>query len=232
MRAGVIRSVGPEMLSAAITSPRAPRTGAAIADRPISSSSIEVANPSRRNRLELAVGLAVAASGSPGRRAAERREHLAVGGVLVADRAPKPLTGAEEVPAIDLGDVLDSVGPGHGQVDRLAAGLRQRVERGPRQLDEVALEHAALGHPEDRRPRVAGARAHRPARSGHAAPGRSPDAMRCSWAARRRWRGRSARPAPRFRARARAGPRRGRRRSSRAQVRLDSIHLELLFHAR
>ncbi len=41
--AGVIRSVGPVMLSAATTSPRAPRTGAAIAARPGSSSSIAVA---------------------------------------------------------------------------------------------------------------------------------------------------------------------------------------------
>ena len=42
-RSGVIRSVGPEMLSAAITSPRAPLTGAEIAASPGSSSSIVVA---------------------------------------------------------------------------------------------------------------------------------------------------------------------------------------------
>ena len=64
------------------------------------------------------------------RRAAERLEHLAVGGMLIADRAPEPLTGAEEVPAVDLGDVLDSLGPGHGQVDRLSAS-RRRARRAP-----------------------------------------------------------------------------------------------------
>ena len=37
MRSGVMRIVGPEMLSAATTSPRVPRTGAAMAASPTSS---------------------------------------------------------------------------------------------------------------------------------------------------------------------------------------------------
>ena len=43
MRSEVRRAVGPEIESAAIASPAAPSTGAAIAVSPISSSSIEVA---------------------------------------------------------------------------------------------------------------------------------------------------------------------------------------------
>ena len=45
IRAGVMRIVGPVMLSAATTSPPAPRTGAAIAASPSSSSSIAVGEP-------------------------------------------------------------------------------------------------------------------------------------------------------------------------------------------
>src|SRR5262249_12248077 len=48
IRRGVIRSVGPEMLRAATTSPPAPRTGTATAASPVSSSSTVVANPCRR----------------------------------------------------------------------------------------------------------------------------------------------------------------------------------------
>ena len=40
----------------------------------------------------------------------------------------------------------------HGQVDRLAGGGAQHVERPARQLQDAALEHAALGHAQDRRP--------------------------------------------------------------------------------
>ena len=85
------------------------------------------------------------------RRPAEGHEHLADGGAVIVDRAPEPLPGAEEVAAVDLGDVLDAVARRDREVDRLAAGLGQRVERGPGQLDDVALEHAALGHAQDRR---------------------------------------------------------------------------------
>ena len=75
--------------------------------------------------------------------------------------------------------------PGTGEVDRLAAGLGERVERGLAQLDEVALEHAALGYAEDRR-----AGAQPPALSvllDQAAALERADAgaRRCSWAARR-----------------------------------------------
>ena len=51
------------------------------------------------------------------------------------------------------------IGAGHGEVDRLAARFGQRVERGPRELDEVALEHAALGDAQDRRAGTQPARA-------------------------------------------------------------------------
>ena len=43
MRSEVRRALGPEMESAAIASPPGPKTGAASAERPSSSSSIEVA---------------------------------------------------------------------------------------------------------------------------------------------------------------------------------------------
>ena len=44
-------------------------------------------------------------------------------------------------------------GPGTAQVYRLAGRLRQSVERRPRHLDDVALEHAPLGHAQNRRAR-------------------------------------------------------------------------------
>ena len=50
-----MRTVGPVMLSAATTCPPAPRTGAAMAARPISSSSIASAKSSRRTRASSAV---------------------------------------------------------------------------------------------------------------------------------------------------------------------------------
>ena len=153
MRPVLIRRLGPEMLSAANTSPRAPRTGAAIADRPTSSSSIDVAKPSRRTAWSSRV---VAASAVPVVDAGARPNAvntLPLAECCVAHRAPEPLPRAEEVPAVHLGDVLDPVMRGHGQVDRLTACLRQRVKRRSRQLHQVSLEHAALGHPKDRRPR-------------------------------------------------------------------------------
>src|SRR5206468_4567116 len=57
--------------------------------------------------------------------------------------------GPEEVPAVDLREVLDPVPGRYREVDRLAARVRERVERGARQLDDVALEHAPLGHAQD-----------------------------------------------------------------------------------
>ena len=84
--------------------------------------------------------------------ATERHEHLADRGAVVVDRPPEPLPGAEEVTAVDLGDVLDAGRGRQGEVDRLAARLRQCVERRSREFDDVALDHAALGDPEDRRP--------------------------------------------------------------------------------
>jgi hypothetical protein len=61
------------------------------------------------------------------------------------------LAGAEEVAAFDLGEVVDAVGGGDREVDRLVGGLRDRLERGLGQLDEVTLEAAAAGEAHDRR---------------------------------------------------------------------------------
>ena len=55
MRSGVMRTVGPVMLSAATTCPPAPRTGAAMAASPTSSSSIASAKSSRRIRASSAL---------------------------------------------------------------------------------------------------------------------------------------------------------------------------------
>ena len=70
---------------------------------------------------------------------------------MVVDAAPDPLAGAEEVAAVDLGEVVDAVGGGDREVDRLAAGLGHRLERGLGQLDEMALQAAAMGEAQDRR---------------------------------------------------------------------------------
>ena len=158
-RARVRRSVGPEMLSAAMTSPAGPRTGTAIALRPASSSSAVVAKPSRRTRSSSVVEGGAAddrvrrqprqpPGGQLGR--AEGEEDLAVGGAVVVDAAPDPLAGAEEVAAVDLGEVVDAVGGGDREVDRLAARLGDRLERGVGELDEVALDAAAMGEAQDR----------------------------------------------------------------------------------
>src|SRR5436305_285537 len=92
MRAAVSRSVGPVMLSAATTSPPAPRTGTAIAARPGSSSSTAVAisvlrTPARlrqlaqRHRLlafehaDEQIGAAIDGCGAVGRKSLELLFH-------------------------------------------------------------------------------------------------------------------------------------------------------------
>jgi hypothetical protein len=66
------------------------------------------------------------------------------------DPAPDPLARAEEVTPVDLGEVVDAVGGGDREVDRLAAGLGHRLEGGVGELDEVALDAAAMGEAQDR----------------------------------------------------------------------------------
>ena len=66
---------------------------------------------------------------------------------MVGHAAADPVAGTEEVAALDLREVLDAERPRHGEVDRLAAGLRQRLEVRLRQL----LQPAAMGEaPQDR----------------------------------------------------------------------------------
>ena len=112
MRCASRRSVGPEIERAAI--PSAP-TGAASDDRPTSSSSIAVAQPSRRTRASSPASASgstivagVSGSSGAGVGAAERDQHLADRGAVVRDAAPDPLAGAEEVAALDLREVLDA----------------------------------------------------------------------------------------------------------------------------
>ena len=72
-------------------------------------------------------------------------------------RAVEPLAGAEEVLAVDLREVLDAAGRRDGEVDRLAAEPGERVERLGRELDEVAVDRAAVGVAQQRGPRARGA---------------------------------------------------------------------------
>jgi hypothetical protein len=58
------------------------------------------------------------------------------------------------VAAVDLGEVVHAVGRGDGQVDRLAAALGDGLERDLGQLDEMALDAAALGEAQDRGARL------------------------------------------------------------------------------
>jgi hypothetical protein len=69
---------------------------------------------------------------------------------VVVDAAADPLARAEEVQPVDLGEVVDAGRRGDGQVHRLLAGLRERLERLVGQLDEVALDAAAVREPQDR----------------------------------------------------------------------------------
>ena len=58
-------------------------------------------------------------------RAAEGEEALAVRGELERDLAADPVGDADEVRGVLLGEVLDAVGAGNGEVDRLAATRRR-----------------------------------------------------------------------------------------------------------
>ena len=71
---------------------------------------------------------------------AEGEEHLADRGAVVGHAAADPLAGAEEVAALDLREVLDAERRRHREVDRLAAGLRERVEVRLGELGEVAVD--------------------------------------------------------------------------------------------
>ncbi len=70
------------------------------------------------------------------------------------DLAAEPLSHPEEVAAVELRHVLHPGVTGDGEVDCLAAGLRQRGQKWARELDDVALQHPALGHAEDCRARA------------------------------------------------------------------------------
>ena len=169
------------MLSAATTSPPAPRTGAAIAASPVSSSSTVVANPWRRTVSSSASSCAGSVivfgvkrrsggAGSVARPNAE--EHLAVGGAVVVDRAPEPLAGADEVAALDLRHVLDAVASGDREVDRLPASPRRArpatAAPAPPRCARACRARRRAGSPA----RGAGARAAHPAPSARGARAR------------------------------------------------------------
>ena len=142
---------------------------------------------------------------------------------------PDPLAGAEEVAAVDLGEVLDAVGGRDGEVDRLAAGLararRARAAPAPRRCARAGRARRRAGSPA----RGAGARARRPARPARGARARRPGARPCSWACRSRGQLGQGRPARSTRARGPAAARPGRPRWCRGRRR-PQRRLELLFH--
>jgi hypothetical protein len=108
-----------------------------------------VAKPSSRTRSSSRASAAQAPGGQVG--GAVGDEDLADRRRVEVDGAPDPLPGAEEVAALDLGEVLDAVDARHGEVDRLATGLGQDVQRRLGQLDDVAVHGAAVGEAQDRR---------------------------------------------------------------------------------
>ena len=210
IRSGVIRTVGPVMLSAATTSPLAPRTGAAIAASPTSSSSIAVANLVATHLRELGpqrvrVGdrgrcvRAKRACASGRKRATESQEDLAVGGAVVVDACARP-TGRRR----GSGGRRPAAGarrrPAPGTPRLIVSPLRwaSASSRRARDLDEVALEHPALGHAQDRGPGAQPSALSLLLDQAASLAAPTAAARPCSWAARQRSRARSrpsARPA-------------------------------------
>ncbi len=71
---------------------------------------------------------------------------------MIVDGAPEPLAGAEEVAAVDLGDVLDAVAGRDGEVDRLAACASASASSdGRASSTTLRSTQTALGDAEDRR---------------------------------------------------------------------------------
>ena len=73
---------------------------------------------------------------------------------MVGEPMPHPVGRAEKVGAVDLSQVLfDAAGHRHGQVDRLAAGHTQPLERRSADRDDVALGDTAASELQQHRPR-------------------------------------------------------------------------------
>ena len=117
-----------------------------------------VPGPSDRAQLALELaalehrrraGRAQRPGGQHGR--AVREEDLADRGAVVVDAPPDPLPGAQEVMTVDLGEVLDGADAGDGEVHGLIGRRDERIQGGPGELRERALEEAASGVREDRR---------------------------------------------------------------------------------
>ena len=72
------------------------------------------------------------------RHRAERVEQLADRRAVRGHVDVQPVHRAEDVPAVDLGDLQDLLAVGDGQVDRLAGQLAQALHRGPGQVGQVA----------------------------------------------------------------------------------------------
>src|SRR5438309_3441932 len=82
--------------------------------------------------------------------AAESEEALAVRGELERNAAADPVGDADEVRGVLLREMLDAVGAGDGEVDRLAGGVGQAAEARLGQLDEGLTRVATRVPQEDR----------------------------------------------------------------------------------
>ena len=71
-----------------------------------------------------------------GGRGAPGEEDLAVRRQVVRDALPDPVRGADEVPAVALGELVDAERRRHAEVHRLAGLFRQRVEMLVREIDQ------------------------------------------------------------------------------------------------
>ena len=189
-RRGESRSVGPETLSAATARPglvehgRGDRAEArARARRPRWRSRRGGSAPARRRAAPARRSCCEVSASSGARRAprgGEGEQHLAVGRAVVGHAAADPVARAEVVAALDLREVLDAAGPGHGDVDRLPRRLGQRGHRALGGLDQPARRDAAAGVARPSPGRRGTRRAGPPARRGRCARARRAGARPCS----------------------------------------------------
>ena len=162
IRRGVSRSVGPETLSAATALARLVEDGRGQGgEARARARRWRTAKRSRADALELGVEQAAVDDRARGERlergvrraprGVEGEQHLADRRAVVGHAPADPLAGAEEVAALDLGEVLDAARAGDGEVDRLPRGLGERVHRALGELDQAAAAGPRLGEAQEHR---------------------------------------------------------------------------------
>ena len=135
MRSEVSRAVGPEMESAASGDAARPEDGSGKR----AEAELELVDRTSRSRAR---GRARApAFGSSARPKA--RKHLPLAASSNGTPPPNPVGDADEVLGVLLREVLDPVGAGDGEIDRLAARLGEAPQRRLGELDERAGAVAA-----------------------------------------------------------------------------------------